>query len=121
MGQSKTTGAELPPSSNDITATTHREHALPIVEDPFLAKKWNTHDGDAALALFENSDELHEHVSYEDEKKVLRKIDFMILPYLAVCYAFFYIDKVRDSPSSFFYPWKWAWVLMCSAGGKDDA
>lgn len=100
MGQSKTTGAELPTSSNDITATTHREHALPTVEDSLQAKKWNTHDGDAALALFENSDELHEHVSYEDEKKVLRKIDLMILPYLAVCYAFFYIDKVRDPPYS---------------------
>lgn len=97
MGQSKTIGAELQPSSNDITATTttHREHAGIAVEDPLQAKKWNTHDGDAALALFENSDELHEHVSLEDEKKVLRKIDFMILPYLAVCYAFFYIDKVR--------------------------
>lgn len=100
MGQSKASGAELQPSSNDITATTttHREHAAPAVEDPIQAKKWNTHDGDAALALFENSDELHEHVSYEDEKKVLRKIDFMILPYLAVCYAFFYIDKVRPRP-----------------------
>lgn len=100
MGQSKTTGAELPSPSNHITATTttHREHAPPAVEDPIQAKKWNTHDGDAALALFENSDELHEHVSYEDEKKVLRKIDFMILPYLAVCYAFFYIDKVRPQP-----------------------
>ncbi|KAF3407313.1 hypothetical protein DPV78_001090 [Talaromyces pinophilus] len=95
MGQSKATGAELQPSSNDITATTttHREHAPHAIEDPIQAKKWNTRDGDAALALFENSDELHEHVSYEDEKKVLRKIDFMILPYLAVCYAFFYIDK----------------------------
>ncbi|RAO71712.1 uncharacterized protein BHQ10_007724 [Talaromyces amestolkiae] len=102
MGQSKTTGAELPPLSNDITATTHREHALPTVEDPLQAKKWNTHDGDAALALFENSDELHEHVSYEDEKKVLRKIDFMILPYLAVCYAFFYIDKTTLSYAAIF-------------------
>lgn len=95
MGKSTaTTGAEGPISSGDITAaTTHREHAL--VEDSPQTKKWNTKDGDAALALFENSDDLHEPVSYEDEKKVLRKIDFMILPYLAVCYAFFYIDKVR--------------------------
>jgi hypothetical protein len=95
MGQTKTTGAELQTSSSDIIAATatHREHA-PTSEDPLQTKKWSTKDGDAALALFENSDELHEPVSYEDEKKVLRKIDLMILPYLAVCYAFFYIDKV---------------------------
>uniref|UniRef100_A0A093UZW9 Putative transporter n=1 Tax=Talaromyces marneffei PM1 TaxID=1077442 RepID=A0A093UZW9_TALMA len=96
---------ELSASPNDITATattTHREHAPLTVEDPLQAKKWNTHDGDAALALFENSDELHEPVSNEDEKKVLRKIDFMILPYLAVCYAFFYIDKHAKQDRGFF-------------------
>lgn len=118
MGQSKAPGAELPSSSNNITATTttHREHAPPAIEDPLGAKRWNTHDGDAALALFENSDELHEHVSYEDEQKVLRKIDFMILPYLAVCYAFFYIDKVCHP--SLFPLCKCARVLIRYVGEK---
>ncbi|EED18074.1 MFS allantoate transporter, putative [Talaromyces stipitatus ATCC 10500] len=104
MGKStETTGADTPPSSGDIAAAaaTHREHAMEV-EDPIQVKKWNTKDGDAALALFENSDDLHEPVSYEDEKKVLRKIDFMILPYLAVCYAFFYIDKTTLSYAAIF-------------------
>jgi hypothetical protein len=51
-------------------------------------------DGDTAMALFDDSDELHEEVDPDEAKKLLLKIDLMILPYLAVCYAFFYIDKV---------------------------
>lgn len=51
-------------------------------------------DGDTAMTLFDDPDELHESIDPEEAKKVLRKIDLMILPYLAVCYAFFYIDKV---------------------------
>jgi hypothetical protein len=89
--------------------TSHIEHA-PISEeetnpDALKIKKWNTRDGDAALALFENTEELHRHepISPEDERRLVRKIDLMILPYLAVCYAFFYIDKVRCIPL-FLYP-----------------
>lgn len=51
-------------------------------------------DGDTAMALFDDPDELHEDIDPVEARKVLWKIDFMILPYLAVCYAFFYIDKV---------------------------
>jgi hypothetical protein len=57
--------------------------------------KKNKHaDGDTAMALFDDADELHEEVDPAEARKLLWKIDFMILPYLAVCYAFFYIDKV---------------------------
>jgi hypothetical protein len=48
--------------------------------------------GDTALALFDNPDELHEPIDPEEEKKLMRKIDLMILPYLAVCYCFFYVS-----------------------------
>ena len=41
-------------------------------------------DGDVALALFNTLDDLHEPVDPAAEKKLVRKIDFMILPYLAV-------------------------------------
>ncbi|KAF2139587.1 uncharacterized protein K452DRAFT_254081 [Aplosporella prunicola CBS 121167] len=37
-----------------------------------------------------------------EEKRLLRKIDFMIIPYLAVCYAFFYIDKTTLSYAAIF-------------------
>lgn len=104
MGKSQTAqaGEVLATSEHrDVTTATHTENIssaksipTPLDSDLLQTKKWNTRDGDAALALFENVDELHEPVTYEEERKLLRKIDFMILPYLAVCYAFFYVDKV---------------------------
>lgn len=52
------------------------------------------------MALFADSPP----VSYtkEEEHRLVRKIDFMILPYLAVCYAFFYIDKTTLSYAAIF-------------------
>lgn len=44
-------------------------------------------DADAAIALFSNPGDVNEPVDPAEEKKVVRKIYFMILPYLAVCYA----------------------------------
>ena len=64
-------------------------------------EKWdavNSKDRDVALALFDNPEELHEEIDPAEARRILWKIDFMILPYLAVCYAFFYIDKVGLKP-----------------------
>ncbi|KAB8072230.1 major facilitator superfamily domain-containing protein [Aspergillus leporis] len=60
------------------------------------------HNGDTALALFENFDELHEDIDPAESKQLVRKIDFMILPFLAVCYAFYYIDKTTLSYAAIF-------------------
>jgi hypothetical protein len=43
--------------------------------------------GDTALALFDNPDQVHEEIDPEVEHRLVRKIDWMILPYLSVCYA----------------------------------
>ncbi|KAL8714123.1 MAG: hypothetical protein Q9220_001851 [cf. Caloplaca sp. 1 TL-2023] len=59
-------------------------------------------DGDTAMALFSDPDEVHELVDPDEARKLERKIDFMILPYLAVCYAFFYIDKTTLSYAAIF-------------------
>ncbi|KAJ5089117.1 hypothetical protein N7532_007801 [Penicillium argentinense] len=59
-------------------------------------------DGDVAMALFDDPDELHEAIDPAEARRVLWKIDFMILPYLAVCYAFFYIDKTTLSYAAIF-------------------
>jgi hypothetical protein len=66
----------------------------------FLVSK--TGDGDVAMALFHSPTEVHEPIDPREEAKVVRKIDFMILPYLAVCYAFFYIDKTTLSYAAIF-------------------
>ncbi|KAI4165222.1 MAG: hypothetical protein LQ342_001090 [Letrouitia transgressa] len=59
-------------------------------------------DGDTAMTLFAASEGNTEIGDPEEEKKLERKIDFMILPYLAVCYAFFYIDKTTLSYAAIF-------------------
>lgn len=82
-----------PGSKTDIMDEPTITHA----ESSVSRSKWKSaksKDGDAAMALFDDPDELHEEIDPEEARKILRKIDFMILPYLAVCYAFFYIDKV---------------------------
>ncbi|KAM0112384.1 hypothetical protein ACP6JB_001864 [Aspergillus fumigatus] len=74
-------------------------------ENTQLEPGWKTakhKDGDTAMALFNDPDELHEEVDPAEARRVLRKIDMMILPYLAVCYAFFYIDKTTLSYAAIF-------------------
>lgn len=82
---SKANIAEVPTISH---AESNQEHSK--------FKSVKNVDGDTAMALFDNPDELHEDVDPIEARKLLWKIDFMILPYLAVCYAFFYIDKVSS-------------------------
>ncbi|SMR54054.1 unnamed protein product [Zymoseptoria tritici ST99CH_3D1] len=58
--------------------------------------------GDVAQTLFNSPDEIDEPIDPEEERKVVRKIDYMILPYLAVCYVFFYVDKTTLSYAAIF-------------------
>lgn len=46
---------------------------------------------DAALALFNDPKEIQAFVDPAEEKRLIRKIDLMILPCLSVCYVFFYV------------------------------
>ncbi|OJJ83123.1 putative MFS allantoate transporter [Aspergillus glaucus CBS 516.65] len=74
-------------------------------EESAQESKWKTAkpaDGDVAMALFNNLADLHEDVDPAEMRKLIWKIDFMILPYLAVCYAFFYIDKTTLSYAAIF-------------------
>lgn len=83
-----------PAMPEEGTTITHQESTT---SRTWLGGKWGStkpREGDTAMALFNDPDELHEEIDPADERKILWKIDFMILPYLAVCYAFFYIDKV---------------------------
>jgi len=57
--------------------------------------KWKvsaTGGGDTAMALFNSPTDVREAIDPEEERKLVRKIDWMILPYLSVCYAFFYVS-----------------------------
>jgi hypothetical protein len=87
-----------PPSKGDTVDVSTITHS----ESNQVRSRWKSvkaTDGDTAMALFDDPDELHEEIDPVEARKVLRKIDFMVLPYLAVCYAFFYIDKVCNRGS----------------------
>jgi Major Facilitator Superfamily len=83
------------------TSIAHDEKILPPTTHGWKLSSKSA-DGDTALALFKTLDELHEPIDPEEERKLVWKIDFMILPYLAVCYAFFYVDKTTLSYAAIF-------------------
>lgn len=97
----------ISPHTSDIEAgakatVDHAETLTTTSTHPKWHLSSKTADGDTALTLFANPDDLHEVISATDEARLQRKIDFMILPYLAVCYAFFYIDKTTLSYAAIF-------------------
>ena len=70
-----------------------RKRSVMHVESPGIPTSMDKiHNGDAALALFDNPDDMHEGFEPGEEKKLVRKIDFIILPFLSVCYAFYYVS-----------------------------
>ncbi|KAH9884054.1 putative MFS allantoate transporter [Xylariomycetidae sp. FL2044] len=79
-------------------ATEHHEHRAA----PLKAAESLSRDVDVAMALFDTPEQVNQPRDPEEERKLVRKIDLMILPYLAVCYAFFYIDKTTLSYAAIF-------------------
>jgi MFS family permease len=77
----------------------HNEHVSEHMQKFKVSK---TGDGDVALGLFSSPDDVLEPYDKAEEARLVRKVDFMILPYLAVCYAFFYIDKTTLSYAAIF-------------------
>ncbi|KAJ2998935.1 hypothetical protein NUW58_g164 [Xylaria curta] len=86
--------------SDDIklASTAHRERTSAVSPLPQDVAR----DVDVAMALFDSPEQIHAPIDPVEEQKLVRKIDFMILPYLAVCYAFFYIDKTTLSYAAIF-------------------
>lgn len=62
------------------------------VEDSQHTIPEKTHNGDTALALFAHGDGQNEPIDPAEDKRLVRKIDWMILPFLSICYAFYYVS-----------------------------
>ncbi|KAJ0352397.1 hypothetical protein COL154_006610 [Colletotrichum chrysophilum] len=76
---------------------------LENIEEADLQKyKLSKSGGDVALALFDNVDGIHDPINPEEDRMLVRKVDWMILPYISVCYAFFYDESMwytrREQP-----------------------
>ncbi|OAL03728.1 MFS general substrate transporter [Phaeosphaeriaceae sp. SRC1lsM3a] len=76
----KKSGASSPHPHSDIEVG-----SVGIVED-------TSHDGDEALRFLKNQHDVGE-LTAEEEKKLVRKIDWMIIPLMWSCYCLQYLDK----------------------------
>ena len=91
-------GEALTPDDSKISVT-HLEAIGP--PSTLTQRKWKvsrTGDADTAIALFNDPSEVHDPLDLSQEHKVMRKVDWMILPYLCVCYSFFYVSDLRCIP-----------------------
>jgi hypothetical protein len=69
-------------------------------EDGGPTKRTGTKDVDAALIFLDN-EEAVPPMSESDEKRLLRKIDWHMMPLMTCCYFLQYLDKtLRESPTS---------------------
>lgn len=82
------------PEGNKETSSEHVEDA----EQPTQPEKFG-HHGDTALALFAQGNAQYEAIDPAEDKKLVRKIDWMIIPLLSVCYAFYYVRLCPCSSS----------------------
>ena len=53
-------------------------------------------EGDEALALFSNVDDVHENIDAAEEKKLVRKIDLMILPVSETLFFFSFLKRLAN-------------------------
>lgn len=74
-----------------MTSQNDTKPPIDHIEDATTSIIGNKRTGDAVLALFNDPKEIHAFVDPAEEKRLIRKIDLMILPCLSVCYIFFYV------------------------------
>lgn len=84
--------------NNNIAVHTETDSSAP--QKFKFSSKTKEQDGDVALALFANAQELV--IDPGEEENLVRKIDWVILPLILVNYAFFYIDKTTLSYAAIF-------------------
>jgi len=81
----------------DFKATEHDDDVPPeLIAAVKAGAKGLNKSADVAMRLFENHD-FNMVVDPEEERRIVRKIDWIIIPMIAVNYVFFYIDKTTLS------------------------
>lgn len=86
-------------TANEV-AIEHSEALSPSSTLPAW-KSLNHVDGDTALALFDNIEQLNEVLDPAEEKRLIRKVDMLILPCLIVCYTFYYVGFTTSIPIAY--------------------
>ena len=93
LGSLKMSEQPVPPTTGqeNKVSTAHFEDSQHTIPE-------KTHNGDTALALFAHGDGQNEPIDPAENKRLVRKIDWMILPFLAICYAFYYVSTGHIMP-----------------------
>jgi len=78
---------EKPTDSQVKPASSHMEDA----------KKFPVVDGDVGLKLFDDYDALAAPIDAKAERRLIRKLDMFIIPFICVTYLITYIDKATLS------------------------
>lgn len=79
------------PDKHDLEATTVPSHDGS--DDPKAGTVQDTSNADAALAFLRNASTTVRPMSAADEKRLVRKVDWMIMPIMFCCYCLQYLDK----------------------------
>jgi sugar phosphate permease len=83
---SQKTSVDMEKHDDDIEAST------PVEPEPIVGEVKDVRNADAALD-FLRSEGVVRPMTAEDEKRLVRKIDFMIMPLMWCCYCLQYLDK----------------------------
>ena len=78
-----TSSPETTPDGEKHNIEAHHGESMPANNPSSKFKLNKAGDGDVALALFSSPTDIREPIDPIEEKKLVRKIDLMILPYLA--------------------------------------
>lgn len=81
-----------------MTRKTDSKPPVDHIKDAENPRIKDSKTGDAALAHFNDPKELHSFVEPGEEKRLIRKIDLMILPCLCLLYLFLCKIIVRIKP-----------------------
>lgn len=77
----------------DVDMSEHSEDISPEQAAALaIGAKGSSKSADVAMKLFQDHD-INMEIDPADTKRVVRKVDWIIVPMIAVNYVFFYIDK----------------------------
>lgn len=83
--------------SDHSTKEKHYDESPPRPSSPVVGTLKDINNADAALDFLRHENDIPE-MTAEDEKRLVRKIDWMIMPLMYGCYVLQYLDKVSFVP-----------------------
>lgn len=87
-------------TTNVYNKSQEPESRTPVIENATSVSATHTSGADTALNLLKETGGVHRHIDPETNRRLLRKIDFHIMPLICIVYFLQYIDKTAISYGS---------------------